>query len=70
MSEKRDNSYLYLFGGLFGAFIGILATYLLDKSAKNEGKETAFSRKNLSRVGISTISFLYSLIGKGRKGIL
>ena len=67
MSEKRNNSYLYLIGGLLGAVIGILAAYLMKKSAEYEGKEMSITRKHISRIGISTVSYLYSLIGKRGK---
>jgi hypothetical protein len=77
MSEKKNNSALYLIGGLFGAIIGLASVYLLEKSGDLEGEENIFNSKNLSKVGLKAISFLYPLIGKGkgkgqgkRKGIL
>ena len=66
MSEKKSNSVLYIFAGLFGAFIGILAAYLLEKSAELDGEENILTSKKISRIGISTVSFLYTLIGKGK----
>ena len=66
MSEKKSNSILYLFGGVFGAFAGLLAAYLLEKSADLEGGENILTSKKISRIGIGTVSLLYTLIGKGK----
>ena len=66
MHEKKSYSIYYLFGGLIGALIGLLATYLLEKTADMEGEEKILTSKKISRVGIGTVSFLYSLIGKGK----
>ncbi len=46
MSEKKNNSILYLFGGVFGALIGLLSAYLLEKSAELEGGENILTSKN------------------------
>ena len=77
MTEKKSNSLLYFLGGIFGALIGLLTAYLLEKSAELEGDENILSSKKISKIGIGTISFLYALIGKGKgkgkgtgKGIL
>lgn len=67
MPKKKSNSFLYLFGGIIGALVGIFAAYLLEKSAELEGGENTLTGKKISRIGIRTISFLYSLIGKGGK---
>jgi hypothetical protein len=66
MSEKKSNSILYLFGGLFGASVGLLAAYLLEKSAELEGEENILTSKKISRIGIGTVSLLYKLVGKGK----
>ena len=66
MSEKKSNSILYLFGGVFGALIGLLAAYLLEKSADLEEGENILTSKKISRIGIGTVSLLYTLIGKGK----
>jgi len=66
MSEKKSNSILYLFGGVFGGLVGLLAAYLLEKSADLEEGENILTSKNISRIGISTVSLLYTLIGKGK----
>ena len=66
MSEKKSNSNLYLFGSVFGALVGLLAAYLLEKSADLEGEENILTSKKISRIGIGTISLLYKLIGKGK----
>ena len=66
MSEKKNNSILYLFGGVFGALIGLLSAYLLEKSAESEGGENILTSKKISRIGIGTVSLLYTLIGKGK----
>jgi len=66
MSEKKNNSILYLFGGVFGALIGLLSAYLLEKSAEFEEGENILTSKKISRIGIGTVSLLYTLIGKGK----
>ncbi len=66
MSEKKNNSILYLLGGVFGALIGLLSAYLLEKSAELEGGENILTSKKISRIGIGTVSLLYTLIGKGK----
>jgi hypothetical protein len=67
MPEKKSNSLIYLFGGIIGALVGIFAAYLLEKSAEIEEGENTLTGKKISRIGVGTISFLYSLIGKGGK---
>ena len=66
MSEKKNNSILYLFGGVFGALIGLLSAYLLEKSAELEEGENILTSKKISRIGIDIVSLLYTLIGKGK----
>jgi len=66
MSEKKSNSILYLFGGIFGALVGLLAAYLLEQSADLEEGENILTSKKISRIGIGTVSLLYTLIGKGK----
>ena len=66
MSEKKSNSILYLFGGLLGALIGLLAAYLLEKSAELDGDDKILTSKKISAIGIGTVSFLYTLVKKGK----
>ena len=66
MSERKSNSNLYLFGSVFGALVGLLSAYLLEKSAELEGGENILTSKKISRIGIGTVSLLYTLIGKGK----
>ncbi len=66
MSEKKSNSILYLFGGLFGALVGLLAAYLLEKSSELEGEEKILTSKKISKIGIGAVSFLYKMIGQGK----
>ena len=66
MSDKKDNSLLYIFGGISGALIGILAAFLLEKSSEAAGEENVLTGKNLSRIGLGAIAFLYPFIGKGK----
>lgn len=64
--QKKNNSITYIIGGIFGGLVGIATVYLLEKSGDIEGDENIITKKNLSKVGLGTISLLYSLIGKGK----
>ena len=66
MSKQNSKTTQYLIGGLFGAILGIASVYLLDKSGELEGEENIFASKNILKIGLGTISFLYKLIGKGK----
>ncbi len=66
MHNKKSDYIPYLFGGLIGAFIGLLAVYLIENSTEVEEGKTPFSRKKLTRLGLSTISMLSRLINPGK----
>jgi hypothetical protein len=69
MEEKKSNFTLYLMGGIFGAFLGIIAAILIEKSSENEGGDVHLTSKKLTKLGFGTISALWSLIDPG-KGLL
>jgi hypothetical protein len=66
MENKKNKTLIYLVGGVAGALVGVVTAYLLDQSGELEGEDNSLNSKNLSKVGLSTISLLYSLIGKGK----
>jgi len=66
MHNKKSDYIPYLFGGLIGAFIGLLAVYLIENSNEVEEGKTPFSRKKLTRLGLSTVSLLSRLINPGK----
>jgi len=66
MENKSKNSIFYIIGGITGALVGIAATYLIKQAGEMEGEDNPFSTKKLGKVGLSAISLLYPLIGKGK----
>jgi len=66
MPENKNNSTLYIFSVLFGALVGLIGAYILEKSGELEGEENKFTSKKLSKIGLGAITFLYTLIGKGK----
>jgi len=66
MHNKKSDYIPYLFGGLIGAFIGLLAVYLIENSNEVEEGKTPFSRKKLTRLGLSTVSMLSRLINPSK----
>jgi gas vesicle protein len=70
MNDNQDNKYgTYLIGGFIGAIVGMLAAYLIDKSAELEGPEgekSKFDGKKISKLSMNVVSLLWSLIQKGK----
>jgi len=66
MNTKKTDYSIYLIGGLIGAFIGILAAFLVDKSSEFEGSGHQLTGKKLSKLGLGTISILWQLIDQGK----
>ena len=66
MSEKKGKYLLYVAGGSIGALVGILAAYILDQNELLDTKNSGLSKKKLSRLGMGTISMLWSLLEKGK----
>ena len=66
MNNSSNKTTQYIAGSIIGALIGIAAVYLLEKTNELNDEESVYNKKMLSKVGLGTISFLYSLIGKGK----
>jgi len=67
MGNKKSNYTNYLIGSIAGAVVGILAAFLIDRSADLNEEDRASIKKKLSRMGLRTISMLWSLT-KAEKG--
>jgi len=66
MSENNKNNLLYFAGGIIGAVVGVLAVYILDKNEQLDNKGSGLPKKKLSKLGMGTVSMLWSLIEKGK----
>ena len=66
MNLEKNKTSLYLTGAVLGAVVGLAAALLLDKSAELEGNELHLTKKKLSKIGMHTVSFLWSLLDKGK----
>jgi hypothetical protein len=66
MDLKNNKTTIYITGALFGALVGLTAAYLLEKTAELEGTELHFTSKKLSKIGMRTVSYLWSLLEKGK----
>ncbi len=64
MDNKNNKTQTYLIGGLIGAALGLIAAYLLNKSAGLAGEDLKFTGKKASRTALGIISLLWSLIEK------
>ena len=66
MSENNKNNLLYFAGGFIGAVVGVLAVYILDKNEQLDNKDSGLPKRKLSKLGMGTVSMLWSLIEKGK----
>ena len=62
MSENNNKTNTYVLGGIIGAVLGVLAAFLINKSAELEGEDFQFSGKRMSKFAMNTVSLLWSLI--------
>jgi gas vesicle protein len=67
MDEHKNKFSRYILGGLVGAVIGMIAAYLIERSADFSGEEYKLTSKKLSKVGLGTISLLWSLLDQDKK---
>lgn len=58
----------YIIGGITGAFVGVLAAFLIERTADLDEEGWESTKKKLSKMGFKTLSMLWSLTdqGKGR----
>ena len=66
MSEKNRRYLLYFTGSAIGAVVGIIAAYIMDQNEQLDNKNTGIQKKKLSKLGMGTISMLWSLIERGK----
>jgi len=65
---SKNKNITYFIGGIFGALVGLLTVFLLEKSDQLEDQDVLkISPERASKVGLGIISFLWGLVGKGQK---
>jgi gas vesicle protein len=62
MKVNNNRFKVYIFGGLIGALVGLIASFLIEKSSGIENSDFQLTKKKLTRFGLGTISALWTLV--------
>jgi glycerol uptake facilitator-like aquaporin len=67
MEEKKDNSLIYIIGGVAGALLGVAVAHVLLKSSESDEKPLQITPQKGVQIGLHTANFIHGLLSLIRK---
>ncbi len=65
--EDKNNSLIYVIGGVAGALLGVVIAHALIKTAETEEKPIQLSPQKGVQIGLQTVSFARGLLNLLKK---